>query len=83
MYLVVYNSNENKTISRLVVSRPFLQNNTNGYGWEAITIQEIYNKRFYTIETILKLIEEERKRIERHNWRINKFISILDTLINA
>lgn len=83
MYLVVYNSNEDKTISRLVCSRPILQNNTNGYGWEMITIQEIFNQRFYTIETILKLIEEDRKRREKHNWRINKIITILDTLINA
>lgn len=83
MYLVVYNSNEDKTISRLVCSRPILQNNTNGYGWEAITIQEVYDHRFYTIETILKLIEEDRNRKEKWNWRINKFIAILDTLINA
>lgn len=84
MYLVVYNSNENKTISRMCSSMPLTAlNGTNGYGWEVITIQEIYNKSFYTRETILKLIEEDRKRKEEHNWRINKFITILDTLINA
>lgn len=84
MYVVVYNSTENKTISRLCRTRPFPSlDGTNGYGWEIITIQEIYNKRVYTRETILKLIKEERERIERHNWRINKIISILDTLINA
>lgn len=84
MYVIVYNSTENKTISRMCSSMPLTAlNGTNSYGWEVVTIQQIYNKRVYTRETILKLIKEERERIEKHNWRINKIITILDTLINA
>lgn len=83
MYVIVYNSTDNKTISRLCRTRPSAEFETNGYGWEIVTIQEVYEQRVYTIETILKLIEEDREKREKWNWRINKFISILDTLINA
>ena len=83
MYVIVYNSTDNKTISRLCRTRPYVEDETNGYGWEIVTIQEVYEQRVYTIETILKLIEEDREKREKWNWRINKFISILDTLINA
>lgn len=84
MYVVVYNSTDDKTITRLCRTRPIqAEDETNGYGWEIITIQEIYNQRFYSIETILKLIEERRKKIKKWNSLINKIFNVIDNIINA
>lgn len=82
--LVVYNDNNNKTISKLYIGLTFLEpGQTNGFGWEVITIQELYNKQFYLSETISKMILEEREEMEKYNSLINKIIHFIDIIINA
>lgn len=82
--LVVYNDNNDKTISKLYSGLTFLEpGQTNGFGWEVITIQELYNKQFYLSETITKMILKEREEMEKYNSLINKIIHFIDIIINA
>jgi hypothetical protein len=83
IYIIVYNDNTDKTITRLCVSMPIHLEvgSTNGFGWLVISIQELYEKSFYTKETIYILIEKERKNMENRNSLIKKIINVIDILL--
>lgn len=84
LYIIIYNDKNDKTISRLYITRPiFLEvGSTNGYDWQVITIQELYETSFYRKETILKMIEEKENKINKRNSLIRKIIQAIDIVLN-
>ena len=84
LYLVVYNDINDKTITRLYLGIPINLEvgSCNGYGWLVITIQELYEKSFYTMETIYMLIRKEEEIKEKRNSLIKKIIKAIDIVLN-
>ena len=84
IYLVVYNDINDKTITRLYISMSIhlVVGSTNGYGWLVITIQELYEKSFYTMETIHMLIRKEKENKEKINSLIKKIIEVIDITLS-
>lgn len=83
LYIIIWNDNNDKTISRLYISRPILEiGYINGYGWQVITIQELYETSFYKMETVFNMIEEKNKKNDIMNSRIKKIIQIIDIILN-
>lgn len=83
LYIIIWNDNNDNTISRLYTSRPISDiGYINGYGWQVITIQELYETSFYKMETVFNMIEEKNIRKENVNSRIKKIIQIIDIILN-
>lgn len=85
MILVQYIKPDYRSFARIVSKYPIGVEigSKNGYGWEVVTIQQLYEKEFRTYETVINLIEERRQKIIEHNSRIDKFVHFLDVIINA
>lgn len=84
LYIIIWNDNNDKTVSRLYTSYPiqYEVGIINGYGWQVITIQELYETSFYKMETILSMIKEESIKKEIMNSRIKKIIQFVDLLLS-
>lgn len=84
LFIVVYNDNNDKTLTRLYLGIPIHLEvgSCNGYGWLVITIQELYEKSFYTKETIRIMIRKENEDKEKRNSLIKKIIKTIDIVLN-
>lgn len=83
MHIVVYITKDYKTIFQLYncLYTDKKVGFVNGYGWKIITIQYLFECRFYTMNTLKKKYKEKEEKENNKRTRISKLIRLVDLLL--